>query len=132
MARMPFSSTVALLALVTLSTGALAETEAVSSSVPTATSMLKLGLMLGVVIFMFVAFAWVMKRMSGLSPRGGEGMKVSGGVSLGQRERLVVVEVDQQRLLLGVTPHSINLIRELSPTQDFDSTLKEAMPESMK
>ncbi|CAG0910175.1 unnamed protein product, partial [Cyprideis torosa] len=91
----------------------MAQTETVTSTAPTVTSMLKMGLMLGVVIFMFIAFAWIMKRMTGLSPRGGDGMKVTGGLSLGQRERLVMVEVDNQRLLLGVTQQNITLIREM-------------------
>ncbi|CAG0908652.1 unnamed protein product, partial [Cyprideis torosa] len=46
-----------------------------SAVVPQASSLLKLGLMLAVVILMFLAFVWIMKRMSGFSPRGGENLK---------------------------------------------------------
>lgn len=130
MARMPLPIRLPLTLPALLPASVMAQTETVTSTAPTVTSMLKMGLMLGVVIFMFIAFAWIMKRMTGLSPRGGDGMKVTGGLSLGQRERLVMVEVDNQRLLLGVTQQNITLIREMPAGQSFDATLKQAMPEN--
>lgn len=128
MARMPLSQLL-LVTLTTLPAGVFADAGAVTSATPTVTSMLKLGLMLGVVLFMFVGFAWILKRMTGLNPRGGEGMKVTGGISLGQRERLVVVDIEGQRLVLGVTQQNIHLIKELPGKHSFDATLKQAMPE---
>lgn len=104
--------------------------ETVNSATPDAGSLVKMGLMLGVVLFMFIAFAWVMKRMTGMNPKGGENIKVSGGISLGQRERLVVVEIENQRLLLGVTSQNIQLVKELSSKdQSFSKTYQQAMPE---
>ena len=132
MARMPAFTRLMTPLLAMSSSAVMAQTDATSASgtMPVATSLLKLGRRLGVVIIMFFAFVWIMKRMSGLTPRGGENMKVSGGLSLGQRERLVIVEVDNQRLLLGVTAQSIQLIRELSNKDSFDQTMKQVMPES--
>lgn len=129
MARTPLFQ--ALLTLVVaLPLPAWCNTETLSSATPDTGSLLKMGLMLVMVLLMFVAFAWVMKRISGLNPRGSDSMKVSGGISLGQRERLVIVEVEHQRLLLGVTSQNIQLIKELPSSKEiFDAAYKQAMPE---
>lgn len=69
--------------------------------------------MLAVVIAIFFAFAWILRRANGLRPQGNSDLKVTAGISIGQRERLVIVEADGQRLLVGVTPASIQTLHVL-------------------
>ncbi len=64
---------------------------------------------LGVVIALLLATLWLIKRLS--APRGpSAGLKVLGGVAIGSRERLVLVEVGDKVLVLGVTANSINTL----------------------
>ncbi|MFO7551077.1 MAG: flagellar biosynthetic protein FliO [Haliea sp.] len=65
---------------------------------------------LGVVIAIVFALAWVARRASVLrflGAAGGGPIAVVGQLSLGARERLLLVEVDGQRMLLGVVPGAI-------------------------
>jgi len=74
--------------------------------------VLSLVLSLGVVLAVIYVLAALVKRMNFKFQQQGS-MKVMGNLSLGPKERLVIVEVGQQQLLLGVTSHSIHLIKEL-------------------
>ena len=62
-----------------------------------------------VVIALLLTTLWLIKRLS--APRGpAAGLKVLGGVAVGSRERLVLVEVGDKVLVLGVTASSINTL----------------------
>ncbi|MEW8461479.1 MAG: flagellar biosynthetic protein FliO [Candidatus Thiodiazotropha endolucinida] len=58
-------------------------------------------------------------------PMGGKGMvRVVGGASVGTRERVIVVEVDNQRLLLGVAPGQVRTLHILQGSgQGFQNYL---------
>ena len=58
-------------------------------------------------------FAWLMRRfVPGHSAAGGV-LKVVGGVMVGPRERLVVVEVGDTWLLVGVAASSVRLVHSM-------------------
>ncbi|MFN2329064.1 MAG: flagellar biosynthetic protein FliO [Chromatocurvus sp.] len=83
-----------------------AEVPAVDSAVNLGRTMLGLG----VVIALVFGLAWVARRVSamrGLSGSPGGPIQVVGQLALGTRERLLLVEVDGRRVLLGVVPGSI-------------------------
>ncbi len=67
-----------------------------------------LGRMLIVLLALLLA-AWGLnqwlKRRTG-APAGGQ-LRIVTAVAVGQRERLVLVEVEGEQLLVGVTPHGI-------------------------
>ncbi|MDN8599087.1 flagellar biosynthetic protein FliO [Citrobacter sp. S2-9] len=71
------------------------------------------GALLGIIVLILAA-AWVIKRL-GFAPRGNKtrGLNVSASASLGPRERVVIVDVDDARLVLGVTASSVNLLHTL-------------------
>jgi flagellar protein FliO/FliZ len=73
---------------------------------------------LAVVLAAIVACAWAFRRLQ--SGMGGlpRLMKVVGGVMVGQRERVVVVELEGEWLVLGVTPQQVNLLTKLPRPQD--------------
>jgi flagellar protein FliO/FliZ len=60
----------------------------------------------------FVA-AWVVRRLRGAGGARASRLQVLAQVSLGQRERAVVLQVGAQQLLLGVTPGQVNLLQVL-------------------
>ena len=67
---------------------------------------------LAVVIGLLLATLWLIKRLS--MPRGATaGLKVLGAVAVGQRERVVLVEIAGQVLVLGVTPGSVRTLHTL-------------------
>lgn len=58
-------------------------------------------------------FAWLMRRFVPGQAGAGGLLKVIGGVMVGPRERLVVVEVGDTWLLLGVAASSVNLVHTM-------------------
>lgn len=61
------------------------------------------------VIALILVLAWFARRTMGV-PVAGQHMKVIAGVSLGTRERAVLVQVGQEQLLLGVAPGRVTLL----------------------
>lgn len=65
------------------------------------------------VLALIVGLAWAFKRFAHLPKGNGEVVKIIGGASLGPRERVVVVEVNETRLLLGVAPGRVQMLHVL-------------------
>lgn len=82
------------------------------------TVLLSLALILGG----FVAVAWAVRRY--LPGLGGQGVvKVVGSAAVGARERVVIVEVDDTWLLLGVGGGNVRLLHTLpKPLQATSAT----------
>jgi len=92
-----------------------------ADTIDTAGSVISLAVGVLVVIVAIFVLAWLSRRLLGVSYGGSSGLRIDGGLALGSREKLVVVEVEGRRLLLGMTPGSINLVAELeSSTQPGD------------
>ena len=71
---------------------------------------------LAVVIALLLGSLWLIKRLSG--PRGGAaGLKVLGAVPVGTRERVVMVEIADKVLVLGVTQASVNMLHTLDASE---------------
>lgn len=64
------------------------------------------------VVGVFFAFAWVIKKINRL-PTGVQSMKIVSAMSLGSREKLLVVQVGDEQLLIGVTPGSVTCLHNL-------------------
>ncbi|HED13565.1 MAG TPA: flagellar biosynthetic protein FliO [Gammaproteobacteria bacterium] len=71
-----------------------------------------LGLLLVLLVIGLVA--WVMKRMGSIQAIGHGVIKPLSVISVGQRERLVLVQVGSDQLLLGVAPGHITRLHQLS------------------
>ena len=89
-----------------------AETIAPPSSGLGTGSMLQFGLGLAIVLGLIVAAGWFMKRFS-IGPSAGGLVKVIAGASIGQRERVVVVEVADTWMVLGVAPGRVNALHTM-------------------
>ena len=63
-----------------------------------------------IIIILIVGMAWLMRRMGSMGGLTSSNLKVLGGVSVGQRERVVLVQAGDTQLLVGVAPGSIRTL----------------------
>src|SRR5665647_1396496 len=66
--------------------------------------MLQVMLGLGLVLAMIAGAAWLLRRFGGMARSSASAVKVIGGSAVGQRERVVLVEVGDTWLVVGVAP----------------------------
>lgn len=77
-----------------------------------AAQLARAALSLGLVLALIVLCAWLLRRFGGPRLRPSQRLQVLASVPLGQRERLALVDVDGQRLLIGVAPGRVDLLRD--------------------
>jgi len=77
---------------------------------------------LGVVVLCIVGLAWLLKRAGGLQSSARGALRVIDGVALSTRERLVLVQVGEQQVLLGVAPGRVNAVHVLDQPVQTDTT----------
>ena len=75
--------------------------------------MLQVLLGLGLVLAAVAGSAWLLRRFSPGQVGAGGAIKVIGGVALGPKERLVLVEIGETWLVLGVAPGQVNSLHTL-------------------
>jgi flagellar protein FliO/FliZ len=73
-----------------------------------------------VVLGLMAGAVWLLKRFGPTRSPGSADIKVVGGVSVGNRERVVVVEVGDQWIVVGVAPGQVNALSTL-PRQSHAS-----------
>lgn len=69
------------------------------------------------VLSIFAVVVWLLRKTGGFSPTGKSQLALVGGLSLGMRERLVLVKVGEKQILLGVTPGRIDNLMTLEGEQ---------------
>ncbi len=84
--------------------------EKATSVVGSSGSLISLGLGLLVVLAVIFACAWLVRRMNGLSGMNNQAMKVVSVMALGTRERIALIEVGGQQILIGITPTAIRTL----------------------
>lgn len=96
---------------------------------------------LAIVLGLLVGAAWLLKRFNPVMAGQAGQVRIVGGVSVGSRERVIVVEVADQWIVVGVAPGSVNALstlpRQETPPSDattpnennrsFSSWLKHSM-----
>ncbi|OEC37125.1 flagellar protein FliO/FliZ [Pseudomonas cuatrocienegasensis] len=70
--------------------------------------LLQLLLGLGLVVGLIFLLAWLMRRVQQITPRGGQVIKIVASQALGPRERLLLVQVGHEQVLLGLTAGRIS------------------------
>jgi len=63
-----------------------------------------------VVVAIIFGMAWFMRRMGNMQGMAAGNLKVLGGVSVGQRERVVLLQAGDVQLLLGVAPGEVRTL----------------------
>ena len=81
-------------------------------------SLVKVTFALGMVVAAIFAVAWLFKRMGGLSGVNSGSLRIVGGISLGGRERVVLVQVGDEQILLGVAPGRVQSLHVLGKPID--------------
>lgn len=93
-----------------------------------------------IVVLCIVALAWLTKKINRFRFIADDSLKVIGGLSMGSRERVVLLQVADKQLLIGVAPGRINTLHVLetpiqavandtqkSTAQSFSDKLKTVM-----
>lgn len=77
-----------------------------------------------IVVALVFGMAWFMKRMGNINGMIAGNLKVLGGVSVGQRERVVLVQAGDVQLLVGVAPGAVR------PLHVLDKPITESITET--
>lgn len=87
---------------------------------PTAGALGSSVLALIFVIALILALAWLIRRLPGVGQRGHGAMRVVATLPVGVKERVIVIEVGNAQMVIGVTSEQITLL----------DTLAEPLPEA--
>jgi flagellar protein FliO/FliZ len=79
----------------------------------TLSNLVQVTLALAVVLAAILAAAWLLRRAMPGQQVGGGHLKIVGGLMVGARERVVVVEVGDTWLLLGVAQGQVSLLTQM-------------------
>ena len=101
--------------------------------------IVQMALGLALVVTIIFLLAWLVRRMGGMRGYAGGSLRVLGGMSVGAREKVVLMQVGDAQLLLGVAPGRIQTLHVLEnpvvvsddastiPTSAFAERLKAAL-----
>ncbi|SFF96929.1 flagellar biosynthetic protein FliO [Neptunomonas qingdaonensis] len=109
----------------------------ISQDVLTSQAIMQMLLGLALVVVVILLLAWALRRVSNLH-QSHQKMKIVSSLSLGTRERAVLIEVGDRQLLLGVAAGHVSLLESFpekvistAPKSEFAKTLKDSMKESI-
>ncbi len=90
---------------------------------------------LAFILCLILICAWLVKRVSGITHAGSQHLKVLGALSVGNKERALLISAGEKQLLLGVATGSVSLLHvfeepvvsadELATEKNFAATLKQ-------
>lgn len=129
-----FSASMAHAQTAAVSTAATAST----STTSTAGNLMQVTLGLLVVLGLMAAAAWVLRRFNTAKGNNAAHIKIIGGVSVGNRERVIVVEIADQWIVVGVAPGRVNalatmakqettIVTDAAPSKNFSSWLAQTI-----
>lgn len=72
------------------------------------------------IVALMIGLAWLARKMTGGQGFGQGGMKIIGGVTLGPRERIVLVEVGETWLVIGIVPGQIRTLHRFPKGADIE------------
>jgi flagellar protein FliO/FliZ len=93
----------------------------VSQSPDVTSSLLKVTGGLLLVILAILGSAWAYRRFGNMTPIANDALRVIGGVSMGAKERVVLMQVGEEQILLGVSPGRIQRLHVLEKNIDVGS-----------
>ena len=101
---------------------------AVSSGVAGQLTQLVFGLLLVLGLIFFLA--WLLRRVQQAGPAGkGQVIEIVGSRALGSRDRLMLVQVGNEQILLGLSPGTITALHVLKEPIEVPTTTEKATPE---
>ena len=105
----------------------------------TVATMVSLGVGLVVVVAVIYGCAWIIRRMNGMTGMNNNAIRVISVMAVGTRERVVLIEVGGQQILLGITPSAIRTLHVFDepvvdagapPSGDFARRLQDMIGKS--
>lgn len=81
---------------------------------------------LAVVLGTVAGAAWLLKRLAPGQVSAGGAIKLIGGIAVGPKERVVVVEVGDTWLVVGVAPGQVNALHNMPRLESFQGGGKQA------
>ncbi len=105
---------------------------ATPQEMPTTYSIWKVVLSLAFIVVFIPACLWLVKKLQVTQMRFGQSdIRIVSSQSLGAKEKIVLVEVEGERVLLGVTSQSINHLKSFSSNgKAFAQMMSETEPSS--
>jgi len=145
MSRLPVTSKVTMLPVALLARDAAAQQAVNATPPPQLFSAGYIAQVLGSLALVFVGIflvVFLLRRVNRIGGGAGSALRVLASASVGQRERVVLLEVGEEQLLIGVAPGSVRALhtlerpietpdqRSLQQPADFASLLRAAAPRS--
>jgi len=98
------------------------------TALPTGSTLMQVSSALGAILLLIVLAGWLFRRL-GFAPQahGSKLLNLKANCQVGQRERVVVVEIDNTWLVLGVTAQQITPLHTL-PAPQKDSAAEADTP----
>ena len=81
-------------------------------------------LSLGLVVALIIGLVWLTRKWGRFNHFTHNPIQILGGVTLGHKEKAILIEVEGQKLVIGVTPQTVTLLHTLSsptPTHPKDN-----------
>ncbi|MEW9902837.1 MULTISPECIES: flagellar biosynthetic protein FliO [Pseudomonas] len=108
-------------------TQAVAPASAAPGSLSGQLAQMVFGLLL--VVGLIFALAWLLRRMQGATPRGGQVIDIVGSRTIGPRDRLLLVQVGKEQILIGHSPGNIEALHVLAEPVEVPASARPATPE---
>ncbi|PWB33604.1 flagellar biosynthetic protein FliO [Pseudomonas sp. SDI] len=106
---------------------ATATAAASSTSVTGQLTQLVLGLLLVLGLIFFLA--WLLRRVQNATPGGRQAIEILGTRALGPRDRLLLVQVGKEQILIGHTPGNLTALHVMNEPVEVSTPARQAQPE---
>lgn len=83
--------------------------------------LLQISLSLLIVLIIIMLSAWLLNRFIKINANKGSYLKFLGALSLGGRERVILIQVNDRQILLGVAPGSVQMLYAIEPSSNRSS-----------
>ncbi|MEF9898522.1 MAG: flagellar biosynthetic protein FliO [Pseudomonas sp.] len=90
-------------------------------------TQLVLGLLL--VLGLIFLLAWLLRRVQNAAPTGGQVIEILGSRTLGPRDRLLLIQVGKEQILIGHSPGSIEALHIMAEPVEVPTSARQATPE---
>jgi len=82
------------------------------------------------VLALIIASAWILKKFN-LTQRSASGMKVITSLPVGHKEKLIVVQVGDEQLLIGVSQQQVTLLKVLDTPLTMEPQVSQDISQSL-
>ncbi|MDF0731892.1 flagellar biosynthetic protein FliO [Pseudomonas entomophila] len=81
------------------------------------------------VVGLIFGLAWLLRRMQVAAPRGGQLIEIVGSRAIGPRDRLLLVQVGKEQILIGHSPGTIETLHVMAEPVEVPAGARQAAPE---